>query len=165
LGDAEEVSAMMVSPNGVSVPLIAPSVNVQTEQVARDNRTREPVVPTVQLAKSNAERKVKSGDKRRKSAAWDPSEHPEYEVGTDAEIETSRQEQPQSELERLFSLLALSSYSKDQGKGYTIRFRLPKHIIDEAITEGKMARRRIVIKYHYGHAVAPNTPSEVLAIL
>ncbi len=34
---------MIVSPTNVSVPLIAPSVNVQTEQAARDNKVREPV--------------------------------------------------------------------------------------------------------------------------
>ncbi len=38
---------MIVSPTNVSVPLIAPSVNVQTEQAARDNKVREPVTPTV----------------------------------------------------------------------------------------------------------------------
>lgn len=42
---------MIVSPTNVSVPLIAPSVNVQTEQAARDNKVREPVTLTVALAK------------------------------------------------------------------------------------------------------------------
>ena len=54
---------MIVSPTNVSVPLIAPSVNVQTEQAARDNKVREPVTPTVALAKTNAERKGKGDDK------------------------------------------------------------------------------------------------------
>ncbi|TXY06326.1 ATP-dependent Lon protease [Vibrio mimicus] len=165
MGEAEEVSAMLVSPTNVSVPLIAPSVNVQTEQAARDNRVREPVTPTVQLAKSNAERKIKEDDKRRKQPSWDPAEHPRYEVGGEAEAHTSHHDEPKSELERLFDLLALASYSQEQGKGYAMRFRLPKHIIDAAITEGRMARRRVVIKYHYGHAVAPNTPSDVIAVL
>ncbi|MGX9417959.1 ATP-dependent Lon protease [Vibrio sp. RC27] len=156
---------MIVSANNMSVPLIAPSVNVQTEQAARDNRTREPIAPTTQLQKTNAERKVKPEDKRRKSAAWDPAEHPEYDIEGDADIATSEQQVEKSELDRLFDLLALSSYSEEQGTGYTIRFRLPKHIIDEAITQGRMARRRTVIKYHYGQAVCPHTPSEVLAVL
>lgn len=156
---------MIVSANNITLPLIAPSVNVQTEQTARDNRAREPVTPTTQTHKSNAERKVKPDDKRRRSAAWDPAEHPEYDVGADGDMETSRQSPAKSELDRLFDLLALAYYSEDQGKGYTMRFRLPKHILDEAINEGRMARRRTVIKYHYGQAVAPHTPSEVLAIL
>lgn len=42
---------MIVSPNNISVPLIAPSVNVPTEQAEHDNRVRAPVVPTVQLEK------------------------------------------------------------------------------------------------------------------
>lgn len=130
---------MLVSPTNVSVPLIAPSVNVQTEQAARDNRVREPVTPTVQLAKSNAERKIKEDDKRRKQPSWDPAEHPRYDIGGEAEAQTSHHDEPKSELERLFDLLALASYSQEQGKGYAMRFRLPKHIIDAAITEGKMA--------------------------
>lgn len=156
---------MIVSPTNVSVPLIAPSVNVQTEQAARDNRVREPVTPTVALAKTNAERKVKSDDKRRKQSSWDPSEHPGYETEHDPGVRHAYHEDPTDALDRLFSLLALDSYSKHQGKGYAMRFRLPRRIIDAAITEGKMARRRTVIKYHYGHAVAPNVPSEVIAVL
>ncbi|HHF2877936.1 ATP-dependent Lon protease [Vibrio diabolicus] len=154
---------MIVSPTNVSVPLIAPSVNVQTEQAARDNKVREPVTPTVALAKTNAERKVKGDDKRRRQSSWDPSEHPDYDMET--EVDTRYQEEPEDTLERLFSLLALKSYSEDQGNGYAIRFRLPKRILDAAINEGLMEKRRKVIKFHYGHAVAPHTPSEVIAVL
>ncbi len=156
---------MIVSPTNVSVPLIAPSVNVQTEQAARDNKVREPVAPTMALAKSNAERGVKADDKRRKQSSWDPAEHPEYETDDSTLVRERYSEDPKDTLERLFRLLSLDSYSEDQGKGYAMRFRMPKYIIDAAITEGKMERRRIVIKYHYGHSIAPNTPSEVIAVL
>ncbi|MGL6260657.1 ATP-dependent Lon protease [Vibrio sp. WXL103] len=150
---------MIVSPNNVSMPLIAPSVNVQTEQVARENRTSEAVKPAVELAKANAERKIKQDDKRQRESAWDPAEHPDYE------LDEEQDDAPQNELERLFSLLALESYSENQGMGYTIRFKLPKRIIDAAIEQGHMARRRTVIKYHYGHSVAPHPPSDVIAVL
>ncbi|WGY48138.1 ATP-dependent Lon protease [Vibrio sp. ABG19] len=156
---------MIVSPTNVGVPLIAPSVNVPTEQVARDNRAREPVTPTVALTKTHAERKIKADDKRRRDSSWDPAEHPGYELDAEDGVAWEGDDQPSSELERLFGLLALASYSEAQGKGYAMRFRLPKRVIDEAITEGKMAQRRTVIKYHYGQAVAPNTPSEVIAVL
>ncbi|MCK6263304.1 ATP-dependent Lon protease [Vibrio sp. ZSDE26] len=156
---------MIVSPTNVSVPLIAPSVNVQTEQAARDNKIREPVVPTAELVKSNAERKLKADDKRRRRSSWDPSEHPDYDMDDDGDIAEPHNEEPKSVLERLFSLIALKTYSEKQGKGYAMRFKLPKHIVDAAITEGQMAKRRTVIKYHYGHAVAPNVPSEVIAVL
>ncbi len=156
---------MIVSPTNVSVPLIAPSVNVQTEQAARDNKVREPVIPTLALAKSNAERRINSEDKRRRNAAWDPSEHPNYNPDDDHAIHAHQRGSPDSPLDRLFELLALASYSDQQGRGYAMRFRLPQRIIDAAITEGKMAKRRVVIKYRYGHAVAPNTPSEVIAVL
>ncbi|MEF1308705.1 ATP-dependent Lon protease [Vibrio mytili] len=154
---------MIVSPTNVSVPLIAPSVNVQTEQVARDNRVREPVTPTMALAKTNAERKVKGDDKRRRQSAWDPAEHPDYEV--DVDVETEYHEEANDTLDRLFNLLALSSYSDTQGKGYAIRFRLPKRILDAAINQGLMEKRRKVIRFHYGHSVVPHTPSEVIAVL
>lgn len=156
---------MIVSPTNVSVPLIAPSVNVQTEQAARDNKIRDPIIPTVAPAKTNAERKINSDDKRRRNAAWDPSEHPNYGADDEHALNAPQHDPPQSSLDRLFELLSLASYSAQQGKGYAMRFRLPKRVIDAAITEGKMAKRRVVIKFHYGHAVAPNTPSEVIAVL
>ena len=87
---------MIVSPaTAVSVPLIAPSVNVQTEQVARDNKVREPVAPAVALARTNAERKVKSDDKRRQQSAWDPSDHPGYEMENESEANSVSQEESQ----------------------------------------------------------------------
>ncbi|OLQ86577.1 ATP-dependent Lon protease [Vibrio ponticus] len=156
---------MIVSPTNVSVPLIAPSVNVHTEQTARDNRIRQPIVPTVALAKSNAERKISGEDKRRRESAWDPAEHPNYGADDEQVTDASQHDPPQNPLDRLFELLALSSYSNQQGKGYAMRFRLPKRVIDAAITEGRMAKRRVVIKFRYGHAVAPHTPSEVIAVL
>ncbi len=156
---------MLVSPTNVSVPLIAPSVNVQTEQAARDNKVREPITPTIALTKSNAQRKVTADDKRRKQSSWDPSEHPSYETEESGSVVAVSQEEPKDTLERLFQLLALESYSEHQGKGYAMRFRLPKRIIDAAITEGMMEKRRTVIKFHYGDAVAPNTPSDVIAVL
>ncbi|MDG3086868.1 ATP-dependent Lon protease [Vibrio hannami] len=156
---------MIVSPTNVSVPLIAPSVNVQTEQAARENKVREPVTPPVELAKTNAERRVKAEDKRRKRPAWEPSDHPEYDLDNEASASTAQSEEPQDTLARLFRLIALQTYSEKQGMGYTIRFRLPKKLLQAAIVQGKMEQRRTVIKYHYGHAVAPNSPSEVIAVL
>ncbi|MDF2153980.1 ATP-dependent Lon protease [Vibrio sp. CAU 1672] len=156
---------MIVSPTNVSVPLIAPSVNVQTEQAARENRAREPVTPTVALAKTNAERKVKSDEKRRRQSSWDPSDHPGYEMESEHEIDARYHEAPKDTLARLFGLLALDSYSEAQGRGYAIRFRLPKRILDAVVKEGLMEKRRMVIKFHYGHSVAPHTPSEVIAVL
>lgn len=156
---------MIVSPTNVNVPLIAPSVNVQTEQAARDNKVREPVTPPVELAKSNAERRITPDDKRRKRPAWEPSDHPDYELDNEASASSAENEGPKDTLIRLFELIALQTYSEKQGMGYTIRFRLPRRLIEAAIVQGKMARRRTVIKFHYGHAVAPNTPSEVIAVL
>lgn len=155
---------MIVSPNNVGVPLVAPSVNVQTEQVARDNRVRQPVSAAVKTAKSQAQRRVNADDKRQRQSSWDPAEHPDYELSGVID-DAGNESPPKSELERLFGLVALASYSAEQGKGYAMRFRLPAHIIDAATRNETMARRRVVIQYFYGQAVAPNTPSEVIAIL
>lgn len=157
---------MVVSPTNVSVPLIAPSVNVHTEQVTRDNRVKEPVAATEQMAKAAADRKLKKDDKRRQQSAWDPAEHPSYEDPHEELAHEERNEEaPLSDLEKLFELLSLASYSESQGKGYAMRYRLPRRIIDAVISEGQMAQRRTVIKFHYGQSIAPNTPSEVIAIL
>lgn len=156
---------MNVSPTQISVPLIAPSVNVQTEQAARDNRVREPVAATVKLDRANAERRIKRDDKNRKQSAWDPAEHPGYELDLLDEDAQQPATHSDNELDRLFKLLALSSYSQDQGKGYAMRFGLPHKVLEAVLTEGKMAQRRTIIQYHYGDAVAPNTPSDVLAVL
>ncbi|MCW8346241.1 MULTISPECIES: ATP-dependent Lon protease [Vibrio] len=148
---------MIVSPNNISAPVVASSVNPQTEQAARDNKVREPIIPTVELARTNAERRINEEEKRRKRNAWDPAEHPEY----DDDNEPRSTSDP---IQRLFQLLALNTYSASQGKGYAMRFRLPQKILKAAIMEGRMAKRRTVIRYHYGHAVAPNTPSDIIAV-
>lgn len=156
---------MIVSPNSVSVPLIAPSVNIQTEQAARDNKVREPIQPTVATTKPNAERKIKRDDKRRKQSAWDPSEHPEYELLSEEVDDEKEIEREKSPLDKLFELVALKSYSESQGKGYTIRFKLPQKVLKAAILQTQMEKRRVVIKYHYGHSVVPHSPSDVIAVL
>jgi hypothetical protein len=156
---------MIVSQTNVNVPLIAPSVNVQTEQAAKDNKAREPVTPPVELVKTNAERRLKADDKRRKRPAWEPSDHPDYGLDEKEGTSTAASETPADQLYRLFDLLALQTYAEKQGMGYTIRFRLPKELLDQVIIQGEMEQRRTVIKFHYGHAVAPNSPSEVLAVL
>ncbi|GAL37180.1 putative ATP-dependent Lon protease [Vibrio maritimus] len=45
-----------------------------------------------------------------------------------------------------------------------MRFRLPAKVLQEVLMAGKMAKRRTVIRYHYGHSVAPNTPSDIIAV-
>ncbi len=154
---------MNVSLNNINVPLIAPTVNLPTEQVARDNRVKQPVRPTVAMSRAQAERKTSTQEKHDKNQAWDPSLHPDYEV--DAVSDQGDSEDLPSPLTRWFELLALSSYSKNQGLGYTVRFRLPKNLLDGIAYTGEMNKRRQVIRYHYGHSVAPNSPSHVIAVL
>ncbi len=153
---------MIVSANNISVPLIAPSVNVQTEQAAKDNKTRPAVEEAHRLAKAVAEKKVDGDEKRRKQGAWDPAEHPDYQE--EAQEETVLIEQPESEMDRLFALLSLDSYTKNKNTEYTIRFRLPKKVLLAALQEGQMAMRRTVIRYHYGHSTLPNSPSYTIAV-
>ncbi len=156
---------MIVPPTHVNISPIIPSANVQTEQVARDNKIRDSVAAPAELVKSHAERALTADDKRRKRAAWEASEHPDYELNEESGGSSGYSEEPEDALSQLFELLALQTYSQGDGSGYTIRFRLPKKLLDAVIAQDQMKRRRVVIKYHYGHSVAPNNPSEVIAVL
>lgn len=153
----------MISAVHANIAPIASSVNVQTEQVAHDNKVRSPVSPATAVAKQTKEKKLKSGDKRWRGNAWEAAEHPDYDVEED--IGLFHHEHPKDTLDRMFSLVSLKRYSREQGKGYAMRFKLPARILNAAITESQMERRRAVIKYYYHHATAPHSPSEVIAIL
>ncbi|MGF1762498.1 ATP-dependent Lon protease [Aliivibrio kagoshimensis] len=157
---------MMFSPSSVNVPLIAPSVNLPTEQVARDNRVRQPVTPAKQLTKSLAEKPISEKDKQRRREAWDPSEHPDYVFEEeDGDVEHLPSFYVDNELARIAKLLSLDTYAAGEGMGYTIRFGLPKELLVALEQLGTMVRRRTVISYHYDKSVVPNLPSEVLAVL
>lgn len=158
---------MMFSPSSVNVPLIAPSVNLPTEQVARDNRVRQPVTPAKQLTKSLAEKEISEKDKQRRREAWDPSEHPDYVFSEEEEDDDTHlpSYNVDNELARIAKLLSLDTYAAGEGMGYTIRFGLPKELLHALEQLGTMVRRRTVISYHYDKSVVPNLPSEVLAVL
>ncbi len=153
---------MIVSANNISIPPIAPTVNVQTEQVAKDNKGRPAVEQAHHMVKSQSEKKLNRDEKRRRQSAWDPADHPEYETEYETQTEQSVAEKL---LNQLFDLLSIGSYANKQGTQYTIRFRLPKRILDAAVHNQTMARRRTVIRYHYGHLSMPHTPSDTLAVL
>ncbi|MBB1313690.1 MULTISPECIES: hypothetical protein [Aliivibrio] len=159
---------MIFSPNSVSVPLIAPSVNLPTEQVARENRAKMPVAPTTKMSKATSEKAIKGDDKQYKRDSWEPSDHPGYDV-------TEEKEAPKphigtlydidDDLAKLARLLSLDTYAQGEGTGYTMRFSLPKELLERLAEMGKMVRRRSVISFHYDKAVVPNNPSDILAVL
>ncbi|MCG7496788.1 ATP-dependent Lon protease [Vibrio sp. Of7-15] len=157
---------MIFSPTSVSAPIIAPSVNIPTEQVARDNRVREQVIPPTQLNATERERVVSTEEKQLKKPSWDPSENPDYAI---LEDEQTQGEHPiygkDDDLSRLAQALSIDTFSRDQGKGYTMRFKIPQEILDKLEELGEMERRRTVISYHYDQAAVPNMPSEILIII
>ena len=72
-------------------------------------------MPTVELVKTNSERNVRADDKRRKRASWDPSEHPDYDVVTEREAQILLSRRATQRTRWLFELLALATYSEEQG--------------------------------------------------
>ncbi|WP_300173101.1 ATP-dependent Lon protease [uncultured Aliivibrio sp.] len=159
---------MNFSLNSISVPLIAPSVNLPTEQVARENRIKKPVTPTTKMSKTTSEKAIKGDDKQHKRDSWEPSDHPGYDV-----MEEKKETKPHigtlydidDNLARLARLLSIDTYAQGQETGYTMRFNLPKELLDKLAEMGRMVRRRSVISFHYDKAVVPNNPSDILAVL
>lgn len=159
---------MNFSTNSISVPLIAPSVNLPTEQVARENRVKKPVVPTTKMSETTSEKAIKGDDKQHKRDSWEPSDHPGYDV-----VEEKEDPKPRfgtlydidDDLAKLARLLSIDTYAQGEGTGYTMRFNLPKDLLEKLAEMGRMVRRRSVISFHYDKAVVPNNPSDILAVL
>lgn len=159
---------MILSPNSVSVPLIAPSVNLPTEQVARQNRVKKPIAPTTKMSETTSEKAIKGDERQHKRDAWEPSDHPGYDITEEKEerkLHFSTLYDIDDDLSKLVRLLSLDTYAQGEGTGYTIRFNLPKNLLDKLEEMGRMVRRRTVISFHYDKAVVPNNPSDILAVL
>ncbi|CED70215.1 ATP-dependent Lon protease [Aliivibrio wodanis] len=159
---------MNFSTNSISVPLIAPSVNLPTEQVARENRVKKPVVPTTKMSKATSEKAIKEDDKQHKRDSWEPSDHPGYDVAEekeDTKPHIGTLYDIDDDLAKLARLLSIDTYSQGQETGYTMRFNLPKELLERLAEMGRMVRRRSVISFHYDKAVVPNNPSDILAVL
>ncbi len=156
--------------NMISVPTISLTANLPTEEVDRANRIREKVPPSKAMAKLDKEKKLKDDDQSKRRAAYDPSLCPHYELEKEGKEEDyiynqARSSEAKNHLEHMFKLLSYDTYNPKEGQSYTIRFRLPKKIVEDAVSGLFMEQRRVIIRYHYKGSVIPNSPSDVLAVL
>ncbi|WP_064606275.1 hypothetical protein [Photobacterium sp. J15] len=153
---------MIVSPVQVGAPTIAPSVNPPTEQVARDNRVREKIVPPNQAAESAREKPLSSEEKQLKKPSWDPSEHPDYNELPVAEKNYGYQE----DMEQLVKALSVDTYTKDVSElGYSMHIKLPRDLLDELEQISDTERTKGVVAHYYAQSVVPNPPTEYLVVL
>lgn len=152
---------MLVSPVQVGAPTVAPSFNPPTEQVARDNRVRDKIVPPAEMTASSREKPLSSEEKQLKKPSWDPSEHPDYHGAV-----TEQQYGYQAELEQLVKVLSASSYLGDVSDlGYSMHIKLPRELLDQLDTINQTERTRGVIAHKYAQATIPNPPTEYLVVL
>lgn len=153
---------MIVSPTQAGAPTIAPSVNPPTEQVARDNRVREKIVPPTQTAESAQEKPLNSDEKQLKKPAWDPSEHPDYHEAAVREQQYGYQD----DLEQLVKALSADSYMGDVSElGYSMHIQLPRNLLEELEKISETERIKGVVAHRYAQATVPNPPTEYLVIL
>ncbi|GAB3529282.1 ATP-dependent Lon protease [Photobacterium alginatilyticum] len=153
---------MIVSPVQVGAPTVAPSVNPPTEQVARDNRVREKIVPPTQTAESAREKPLSSDEKQLKKPSWDPSEHPDYhELAV-----TEQQYGYQEDFEQLVKALSADSYMADVSElGYSMHIQLPRDLLEELEKISQVERTKGVVAHRYAQAAVPNPPTEYLVVL
>ena len=69
---------MVIAPLQSTTPVLATTINPLTDQVARDNRVREKIVPIVESREAAAENALSAEEKQRNKSSWDPSDHPNY---------------------------------------------------------------------------------------
>ncbi len=152
---------MIASPMLTGAPVIAPTVNVPTEQVARDNRVREKVVPATQITESASEKALSSEEKQLKKPSWDPSEHPNYNDSPVNQFDF----RTDSELDRLIHVLSSGSYFDDDASGYTMRVKLPKDVFEKLEQYSASNRIKGVVTHHYATSSVPNPPVQYLVII
>nr|WP_086938411.1 ATP-dependent Lon protease [Thaumasiovibrio occultus] len=152
---------MNVAPTLSGAPLVAPTVNLPTEQVARDNRVREKIVPLAELSSPVQEKAVSAQEKQLRKPAWDPSEHPEYDHPS-APLEFHAK----TELEQLIEMLSAGTYlNKDDTQGYVMRVKLPQKLFEELEKISEATRVKGVVSHHYATSVAPNPPVQYLVVV
>ncbi|KLV05726.1 ATP-dependent Lon protease [Photobacterium ganghwense] len=150
---------MIVSPVQVGAPTVAPSVNPPTEQVARDNRVREKIVPPASMAAAGQEKPVTSEEKQMKKPSWDPSEHPDY-----SDLPGSEQHYGyRDELEQLVKVLSADRYMADsKDLGYAMHIKLPRELLEALALISQAERTKGVVAHKYAQATLPNPPTEYL---
>ena len=152
---------MNISPANISIPAVISSVNLPTEQVARDNRSREKILPPRQLNATPEERHLSKEEKQFKHPSWDPAEHPNYTELTQKTPEFTATDS----LEKMSSLSSNEPYMPRSENGYPVHMKLPQEVLERLEELRSYRRTGAVVAMRYQQSSVSNFPSEVLVII
>lgn len=157
---------MNISPANVSIPAVVPSVNPPTEQVARDNRVREKIVPARQPSANAEERPVSQEEKQLSKPSWDASEHPDYsDLSRQPREFDGAQFAAHETLSQLSAMLSSDAYVPKNENGYAMRMKLPQEVLDKIEALKESQRTGAVVAMRYQQSSVANLPSEVLIVI
>ncbi|KJF81267.1 hypothetical protein [Photobacterium angustum] len=152
---------MNISPLQAGGVPLATTVNPPTDQVARDNRVREKIVPLTESNAAADEKPITSEEKQLKKPSWDPSEHPDYDNQDDETLKGY-----QDDIARLVDLLSASNYiEKDSALGYSMHIKLPRELLEQLDKINQNERTKGVVAFKYAQASVPNPPTEYLQVI
>ncbi|OOF18757.1 ATP-dependent Lon protease [Salinivibrio sp. PR932] len=157
---------MNISPASVSIPTVAPSVNPPTEQVARENRVREKIVPTKQPPALDHERPATEQDKQLRNPSWDPSQHPNYSFDYTPESFKDADYNGANVANRIDAITR--SEPGDEARpenGYPLGLKMPEEVLEKIEQLQRFERTRAVVAMRYQQATVANMPSEVLIVI
>ncbi|MEC6883287.1 ATP-dependent Lon protease [Photobacterium piscicola] len=152
---------MVIAPLQSTTPVLATTINPLTDQVARDNRVREKIVPIVESGAAAAENALSAEEKQRNKPSWDPSEHPDY-----AQPQAMTFKGYQQQLAQLVAVLSLGNYvTPDQPLGYSMHIELPRELLQQLALISASERTKGVVSHHYAQATLPNPPTQYLSVI
>ncbi|MCD9514643.1 ATP-dependent Lon protease [Photobacterium carnosum] len=152
---------MVIAPLQSTTPVLATTINPLTDQVARDNRVREKIVPIVESREATAESALSAEEKQRNKSSWDPSDHPNY-----SQPQTKFFKGYQQHLTQIVQVLSLDNYvTPDQPLGYSMHIELPRELLQQLALISASERTKGVVSHHYAQSTLPNPPTQYLSVI
>ncbi|OOE91137.1 ATP-dependent Lon protease [Salinivibrio sp. MA351] len=157
---------MNISPASVSIPTVAPSVNPPTEQVARDNRLREKIVPAKSSPEPDNGKAPSDQDKQLGRSSWDPAQHPNYSLDYQRDSLTHADYDGANIAGRIDAIARTDpSEQARQDNGYTMGLKMPEEVLEKIEQLKRFEQTRAVVAMRYQQASVANMPSEVLIVI
>lgn len=152
---------MVIAPLQSTTPALATTSNPLTDQVARDNRVREKIIPVVESSAATAKNALTAEEKQRNKSSWDASEHPDY---TQSQAKSFKGYQQQ--LAQIVQVLSLDNYvPSKQPLGYSMHIELPRELLVQLALISASERTKGVVHHHYAQAILPNPPTQYLNVI
>lgn len=156
---------MIISPANISIPAVISSVNLPTEQVARDNRVREKIIPPRQIVATPPESVITKDEKQLRRSSWDPSEHPDYTELTKKPREFLGGEFTAENTLKKSSTVVSDLQLPHKENGFAVRLKLPKEVLERLEELRSYRRTGAVVAMRYQQSSVSNMPSEVLIVI